>query len=301
MFKNFDEMKDFVKSRRRGRAVIAAAQTTSVLDAAILAYREELADSTLVGDKAAIIALLEELAPELISKFEIIDTGADPLAAVHKSIDLAHEGKADLILKGKTESATIMRAVLDKDHGLRQSEVVSDVLAYEHPDGLRLMSDGGVNLCPNLKEMIAIVQNSVKTAHGMGCELPKVALLSAIEVVNPKMESTVNAAIISKMNQRGQIPGCIVEGPLAFDGAVDMEAAKLKGLTNSGVGGQADIIIVPNIEASNLYGKIVSLYCGYRVAHFVVGTKVPILIPSRADDGENKMLCMAMALACMVR
>ncbi|MGI6197765.1 MAG: phosphate acyltransferase [Candidatus Cloacimonadaceae bacterium] len=300
MFKNFDEMKDFVKSKRRGRAVIAAAQTASVLDAAVLAYKEELADSILVGDKTAIIALLEEMAPDLISKFEIIDTGADPLAAVYKSVDLAREGKADLILKGKTESATIMRAVLDKDHGLRQSEVVSDVLAYEHPDGLRIMSDGGVNLCPNLKEMIAIVKNSVKTAHDMGCEMPKVALLSAIEVVNPKMESTVNAAIISKMNERGQIPGCIVEGPLAFDGAIDMEAAKLKGLTDSGVGGQADILIVPNIEAGNIYGKMVSLYCGYRVAHFVVGTKVPILIPSRADDGENKMLCMAMALTSIV-
>lgn len=300
MFKNFDEMKHYVKSGRKGRVVIAAAQTASVLDAAVLACKQELADSILVGDKTAIINILEELAPELISKFEIIDTGADLGLAARRAVSLVKEAKADIILKGKTDTAVLLKAVLDKENGLRQSDVISDVLAYEHPDGIRLMSDGGINIAPDLKEMIAIVKNSVQTSHAMGNKMPKVALLSAVEAVNPKMQSTINAAIISKMNQRGQIPSCIVEGPLAFDNAVNLEAAKIKGI-RSEVGGNADILIVPNIEAGNIFGKALTYYCGYRVAHVVMGTMAPILIPSRADDGETKMLCMVMGLASMVR
>lgn len=300
MFKNFEQMKDYVKQGPRGRVVIAAAQTSSVLDAAILACKEDLADSILVGDKAQIIPILEEMAPDLIGKFEIIDTGADLVLAARKSVALVKEGRADIILKGKTDTAVLLKAVLDKETGLRQSEVISDVLAYEHPDGIRLMSDGGINIAPELSEMIAIVKNSVQTAHAMGNKNPKVALLSAVEAVNPKMQSTVNAAIISKMNQRGQIPSCIVEGPLAFDNAVSLEAAKIKGITSE-VGGSADILIVPNIEAGNIFGKALTYYCGYRVAHVVMGTKAPILIPSRADDGETKMLCMVMGLASMTR
>ncbi|HNX38230.1 MAG TPA: phosphate acyltransferase, partial [Candidatus Cloacimonadota bacterium] len=252
----------------------------------------------LVGDEPAILNLLEKLAPEYRDSFEIIDTGADLSLAATTSVKLIHEGRGDLILKGKTETALLLRAVLDKENGLRVSEVISDVLAYEHPDGLVLMSDGGINLAPELADKVAIIKNAVQVAHGMGEPNPKVALLSFIETVNPKAQSTVDAALISKMSERGQIPGCEIDGPLAFDLAIDPEAVRIKGI-KSKVAGHADIVIVPNIEAGNLYGKIVSLYCGFRVAHFVVGTKVPILIPSRADTGENKMLCMAMALSCM--
>jgi phosphate butyryltransferase len=187
---------------------------------------------------------------------------------------------------------------LDKEKGLRESDVISDVLAYEHPDGLKLLSDGGVNLYPDLKEKIAIVKNAVQVAHSLGSPLPKVAILTAVETVNPKMQSTIDAALISRMNARKQITGCVIEGPLAFDNAVDAAAAKIKGI-ESPVAGQADVFIVPNIEAGNIFGKMLGYYCGWRVAHVVVGTKAPILIPSRADRGELKMLCMAMALACM--
>lgn len=298
MYKDFNEMMDSVKKRRKGTVVIAAAQTDSVLDAAILAKQENLADSLLVGDKQAILALLEKMAPEYVNSFEIVDTGADLAKAATVSVQLIREGRGDLILKGKTDTALLLRAVLDKEKGLRVSEVISDVLAYEHPDGLKLMSDGGINIAPELSEKIAIIRNAVEVAHGLGEPNPKVALLSFIETVNPKAQSTIDAALIAKMNDRKQIPGCVIDGPLAFDLAIDPESVRIKGI-QSPVAGDADIIIVPNIECGNLYGKLVSLYCGYRVAHFVVGTKVPILIPSRADTGENKMLCMAMALSCM--
>jgi len=298
MIKNFDELLNQVKQARRGTVVIAAAHTESVLDAAILAKQEGLAESLLVGDKSAIIKLLEQLAPQLKDSFEIIDTGQDLVKAARTAVAAVREGRANLILKGKTDTSILLKAVLDKETGLRNSDVISDVLAYEHPDGIRLMTDGGINILPELNDKIAIIKNAVSVAHALGSEQPKVALISAIEAVNPKMPSTMDAALIAKMNERGQIPGCIVEGPLAFDNAVDANAAKLKGIS-SPVGGAADIFVVPNIEAGNIFGKMLTYYCKYRVAHVVMGTRAPILIPSRADDGQTKMLCMALGLATM--
>lgn len=298
MYKDFNEMMDAVKQKKKGTAIIAAAQTESALDAAILAKQVGLAESILVGDKEAIEALLLKLAPEYINGFEIIDVGPDLVKAAKTAVQLVHEQRGDLILKGKTDTSVLLKAVLDKENGLRTSEVISDVLAYEHPEGIKLMSDGGINLLPGLNEKVAIVRNAVQVAHALGNPLPKVALLTAVETVNPKLQSSVDAAIIAKMCERGQLGKCIVEGPLAFDNAVDTEAARIKNIT-SPVGGQADVLIVPNIEAGNIYGKLMTYYCNFRVAHVVMGTKVPILIPSRADTGEIKMLCMAMGLACM--
>lgn len=287
-----------VKQNKKGTAIIAAAQTESALDAAILAKQENLAESILVGDKGAIEALLMKLAPEYIDSFEIIDVGPDLVKAAKTAVQLVHEKRGDLILKGKTDTSVLLKAVLDKENGLRISEVISDVLAYEHPEGIKLMSDGGINLLPGLSEKVAIVRNAVQVAHALGNPLPKVAMLTAVETVNPKLQSSVDAAIIAKMCERGQLGSCIVEGPLAFDNAVDQEAARIKNIS-SPVGGKADVLIVPNIEAGNIYGKLMTYYCNFRVAHVVMGTKVPILIPSRADTGEIKMLCMAMGLACM--
>lgn len=300
MFKNLDEMKAHVQGKINATVVIAGAHTESVLDAAILAKQEGLADSLLVGNKQQILALLEKMSPEHKQSFEIADTGDDLVKAAQLSVQLVNEGKADIILKGKSDSGMVMRAALDKENGLRLGDVISDVLAYEHPSGVKLMSDGGVNLAPDLNEKIAIVKNAVKVAHAFGSPTPRVAMLTAVEIVNPKMQATVDAAIISRMNERGQIPGCIIEGPLAFDNAVDIDAARLKGI-ESPVAGRAEVLIVPNIEAGNIYGKLLTHYCGYRVAHVVVGTKAPILIPSRADRGELKVLCMAMAMTCMQR
>ncbi|PKN78518.1 MAG: phosphate acetyltransferase [Candidatus Cloacimonetes bacterium HGW-Cloacimonetes-1] len=298
MFKDFNAMIDKVKQSPKGTVVIAAAHTESVLDAAILAAKENLANCILVGDAVAIKDLLNKMAPEYISHFEIIDTGKDLKLAAETSVQIVREGRAQIILKGKTDTAVLLKAVLDRDKGLRISDVISDVLAYEHPDGIKLMSDGGINILPELNEKIAIIKNTVQVAHALGNPNPRVAILSAIEAVNPKIQSTIDAAIISKMNQRGQISGCIIEGPLAFDNAVDEVAAQTKGIV-SPVAGKADILIVPSIEAGNIFGKMLTYYCNYRVAHVVMGTRAPILIPSRADDGETKMLCMAMGLACM--
>lgn len=296
--RDFNEMLDIVRTKERKKAIIAAAQTESVLDAAILAYKEGIADSILVGNAALIKEMLLSMAPDLVDKFEIIDCGNDLVKAAQISVELAITGRGHIILKGKTDTAVLLKAVLDKEKGLRVSDVISDVLAYEHPEGIKLMSDGGINILPELNEKIAIIRNAVQVAHALGNPNPRVALLSAVEAVNPKMPSTIDASLIAIMNQRGQISGCQIEGPLAFDNAIDTDAAKIKGIL-SPVAGNADILIVPNIESGNIFGKTLTYYCHYRVAHVVMGTKVPILIPSRADDGETKMLCMAMGLICM--
>ncbi len=295
MIRNFDEMLAKARELSGKRVLVAGAQTPSAIEASILAKEEGFAESTLIGDKEAIQTIIKEKFPKYIDAFEIIDTGADLKKACAETVRLAKEGKGDIILKGKADSALILKAALDKENGVRISEVISDVFAYEHPERVILMTDGGINLLPELKEKVAIINNAVKVAHAFECPNPKVALLAAVEKVNPKMPCTVDAAIISKMNARGQIKGCVVDGPLAFDNAIDEEAARIKGI-ESEVAGKADILIVPNIEAGNIFGKLLTYYCNYRIAHIVMGTKVPILIPSRADTGETKMLCIAMAV-----
>jgi len=298
MFKNFAELLSYVKQKRKGTAIIAGAQIESAIEAGVMAKKEGLCESILVGDKPEIIRLIQQKAPDLVNAFEIIDTGSDLRKAAETAVALAKEEKGDLILKGKMESSVILKAALDKEKGLKVSEVISDVFVYEHPEGLKIQTDGGINILPELNEKIAIVKNAVQVAHALGNPKPKVAMICAIETVNPKMPATIDAALIAKMNERGQIPGCIIEGPLAFDNAVDKEAARIKGLTSE-VAGAADILVFPNIETGNVHGKMLTYYCHYKIAHVTIGTKVPILIPSRADSGETKMLCMALALATM--
>ncbi|MBN2828856.1 MAG: bifunctional enoyl-CoA hydratase/phosphate acetyltransferase [Candidatus Cloacimonetes bacterium] len=295
MIRNFDEMLIRVKQLSGKKVLIAGAQTGSAIEAAVLAKQEQLADSVLIGDKQSIIEILKKDFPEFVDAFEIVDTGSDLKKACVETVRLAKEGKGDIILKGKADTALLLKAALDKETGVRVSDVISDVLAFEHPERVILMSDGGINLYPDLNEKIAIINNSVKVAHSLGCNNPKVALLAAVEGVNPKMPCTIDASIISKMNSRGQIKGCVIDGPLAFDNAINEEAALIKGI-KSEVAGHADILIVPNIEAGNIFGKTLTYYCNYRVAHVVMGTKVPILIASRADTGETKMLCIALGI-----
>jgi len=295
MIKNFDELVQKVKDMPNKKVVIAVAHTPSAMGAAIMAKRENLADCVMTGDKAAIEAYLSENAPDLKDAFEIYDTGADFPAGAAKAVALVKEGKGDLILKGKCDTGTLLKAVLNKENGLRTGNTMSDVLAYETPERLILMGDGGFLPLPDIKEKVSIVKNCVAVAHKLDNPMPKVALLTHSEAVNPKVQSTVDAAVIAKMNKRGQIAGCLVDGPLAFDNAISMESAKLKGI-KSDVAGDADVLVVPNIEAGNIFGKCLTYYCKYRVAHVVMGAKVPILIASRADDAETKFLSMAMGI-----
>lgn len=296
MVLTFKEMIASLAGKPTKTVVIAAAHTPSAIEAAILAKKEGYADSLLTGNEAWIRDYLAKNEPTLADAFGIIDTGDDLQAACNAAVKAIHDGQGHLILKGKPDTALLLKAVLDKEKGLRTGDILSDVLAYETPEKLVLMSDGGINRYPTLDEKVSIINNSVKVAHALGNPNPRVALLAAVEVVNPKMPCTLEAALISKMNHRGQIKGCRVDGPLAFDNAVNLEAAKMKGI-ESDVAGDADILIVPNIEAGNIFGKCLTYYCKYRVAHVVMGARVPILIASRADDAETKALSMCLGIA----
>ncbi len=295
MIKNFEQLLAKVKEMKNKTVVIAAAHTSSAIDAAIMAKKENIADSLLVGDKQFINKYLHDNAYEFVNGFTIIDTGEDLDLAAAESVRSIRDGKADILLKGKCSTATLMKAVLDKNKGLRTGENLSDVLVYEHPEKLILLSDGGINLYPDVEEKVSIIKNAVKVGHALDNPKPKVALLAAVEVVNPKMPATVDANIITEIYKKKQIKDCIVEGPLALDGAISKMAAKAKGI-ESEVAGNADVLIVPNIEAGNIFGKALTYYCNYRVAHVVMGAKVPIIIASRVDTAETKMLSMALGV-----
>lgn len=242
-----------------------------------------------------ILKYLEQLAPEMVIDFEIIDTGDDLKLSARESVKAIREGKAEILVKGVCDTATLLKAVLDKDNGLRTGEILSDVMVFEHPEKMILMSDGGINLYPTKDDKVSIIRNTVRVAHGMGCKNPKIALLAAVEKVNEKMPCTIDAAEITEMNRKGEITGCIIDGPLALDLAISEQAAKIKGV-DSPVAGKADVLIVPNIESGNIFGKALTYYCKYRTAHLVMGAEAPILIASRADGAETKMLSMALGV-----
>jgi len=300
MIRNFDEMLEQVKSSTDKTLVIAAAHGKVAIDAAVMALKKNLCRSILVGDKSYIEEYLRDNYPEDISHFEIIDCEDDQVKAAIKSVELVRQGRGDLIMKGICDSATLLRAILDKNNGLRTKNIMSDVLAYETPEKIMMMGDGGFIPLPDINDKISIITNCVRVAHALGNKNPKVALLTHTEKVNLKNQSTVDAAILTKMNRRKQIKGCTVEGPLAFDLAVSPEAAEIKGIKTE-VAGKADILIVPNIESGNIFGKSLTYYARYRVAHVVLGAKVPVLITSRADNAETKMLTIALGvITCCV-
>lgn len=295
MLKSFDELTQKVKNMENKNVVIAAAHTDTALEAALMVKRERLANCILVGEGAYISEYLDTNAPELSEDFQIMDTGKDLVEAAKVSVALIKQGGGDLILKGKCDTGTLLKAVLDKEKGLRTGSIMSDVLVYETSEKLVLMGDGGFIPLPDVKEKISIIKNCVSVAHSLDNPNPKVALLTHSEKVSEKIPSTVDAALIARMNARGQITGCTIDGPLAFDNAVSKHAAELKGII-SDVAGDADILIVPNIEAGNIFGKALTYYCHYRVAHVIMGAQVPILIASRADDAETKMLSIVLGI-----
>lgn len=295
MIKNFQELLGKVRNSENKTVVIATAHSSTAIEAAILSKKENLADCIMTGDKEFIIKYLEENSPDFIDSFEIFDTGNDLQKGANKAVELITAGKGHLILKGICDTATLLKAILDKENGLRTGNTMSDVLAYETPEKVIVMGDGGLIPLPDLKEKISIVKNCVQVAHSLGNPNPKVAMLTHSEIVNDKIPSTIDAALITMMNKRKQIRGCLIEGPLAFDNAVNKKAAELKGI-ESEVAGNADVLVVPNIESGNIFGKALTYYCHYRVAHVVMGAKVPILIASRADDAETKFLSMALGI-----
>ncbi|MCP2519511.1 bifunctional enoyl-CoA hydratase/phosphate acetyltransferase [Candidatus Aminicenantes bacterium AC-708-M15] len=297
MLKTFDEIRDHALSFEKKRVVIPMAEDETSIRTAIYAFEKGFAESILIGREEKIRETFEKVNFSH-DNFEIMNVET-PEEASFKAVSLAREGKADIILKGYMHTHLLLKAVLNSEHGLRTGRLLSDVLIAEDPASnykrIVGMSDGGINVLPNLEQKKQIIENAVKVFHLLGYSKPKVALLAAVEVVNEAMPATIDAAELTRMNREGEIKDCIVHGPLALDLAVSKEAAKKKKI-ESEVAGEADILIVPNIEAGNILGKAFTYYTHSKVGHVIVGAKIPILIPSRNESENDKLNSIALSI-----
>lgn len=284
------------RQRAPRRMAIAAAGDLPVLQAAVAAYREGIAQPILCGNRQQITAVARQNDLD-IAPFELIETGSD-LEAVAMAVSLVRDGRADLLMKGLVQTADLLRGVLHKETGLPNSGTLSHVAAIDCAPLNRtlLLTDCAVCTYPDLKTKVQIVRNAVAVAHGLGLECPIVAPLAAVEVVNPAMPATLDAAALAQMNCRGQLEGCIVDGPLALDVAISPEAAAHKGLRSQGAG-QADILLFHNIEAGNSTYKALTVVAGCLVGGVVMGAAAPIVLTSRADSPESKLFSIALACA----
>lgn len=294
MIKSFDDVLKKVKANGMKKVAVAVAQDEPVLEAIRDAKKMGIAEAILVGDKEKI----EECAKTVginMDDFEIIDEPNNALAA-KKAVELVSSGKADMVMKGLVDTATFLRAVLDKEKGLRTGKVLSHVAVFDIPalNRIILLTDAAMNIAPDLMTKKQILENAVGIAKGIGMETPKAACIAAVEVVNPDMQPTLDAAALSKMNDRGQIKGCIVDGPFAIDNALSMEAAKHKGI-NSPVAGNADIILVPNIETGNVMYKTLTYTSNAKNGGILAGAAAPVILTSRADSHESKLYSIALA------
>ena len=249
---------------------------------------------TLIGDEPRIKALAAEIGVD-ISSYPIIHAETVSQAA-EIGVSLCRSGKSQVLMKGSLHTDDLMRAALKSDTGLRTSRRVSHVFVMDTPayDRTLLIADAAINIEPDLEDKVHIVQNTIDLAHVLGIPEPKVAILSAVETVNPKIKSTLDAAALCKMADRGQIKGGILDGPLAFDTAVSAKAAKIKGLV-SPVAGQADILIVPDLVSGNTLAKQLEYLGGAELAAIIVGARVPIILTSRADSAETRLASCAVA------
>ena len=294
MSKNFDDLLSRVKESKRKKVSVAVAQDEPVLEAIKAAKEQGIADAILVGDKNKIKEIADSIGMD-ITQFEVIHEPDVKKAALF-AIQLVSSGRADMVMKGLVDTATFLRSVLNKEVGLRTGKVMSHVSVFEIEgfDRLIFLTDAAFNTYPDLKAKVQIVQNSVSVAHACGIECPKVAPVCAVEVVNPDMPATIDASLLSKMNDRGQIKGCVVDGPLALDNALSEEAAHHKGITGP-VAGKADVIMLPNIETANVMYKTLTYTSKSRNGGILVGTSAPVILTSRADSFETKVNSIALA------
>lgn len=294
MLRNFAEV--LAKATCRMTVSVAVAQDKDVLQAIKAAHDVGLAEAILIGDEAAIRLLMAEVGlPADMSVVHEPDIGKAAL----KAVALVKEGKAHILMKGLVNSSDFLRAVLDGSVGLRTGRLLSHFSAYEIPGEEKLVfhTDGGMNIAPTLEEKKDILVNALLALHALGIEKPNVAVLTANEVVNPKMPATVDAKALAEMADRGELPAAVVEGPIAMDVAVNPEAAKHKGL-KSAVAGQVDLFLMPNIETGNALGKAMIYYARAKMAGVVLGATHPVVMTSRAETAEGKL--NSIALACLM-
>jgi len=277
------------------KVVVAAAANAELLVAVREAQSSGMARCILVDDRQKLTRLAEANQIDL-SEMTLLDI-PDHEEAARAVMNMAHTGEVDVVMKGTLETATFMRAALDRDTGLRVGRLLTHVAVFEIPgfNRLLLITDAGIVVAPDIYQKIVIVQNAIDVAHKLGLEQPKVAILAAAELVDPKIPSTVDAANLSKMAERGQIRGGIVDGPLALDNAISEASIVIKGI-NSPIAGQADILIVPSVEAGNLLAKAITYFGHGEMAGVVVGGCAPLVVTSRSDSHTTKLVSIALGV-----
>lgn len=296
VLRNFDEMVEKVKGfPTRKTVALVAAEDEHALEAVLDAEKEGIVRPILVGDEVKIREILAKL--NASDDYEIVNE-PDCNKAAYKAVELVRNNKADFLMKGKIETAGILKAVVDKENGLGQGRLMSHIAINEVPSYHKLIvvTDGGMVLYPTLEQKKEIINNAVEILLKLGYERPKVGVLAAIEKVNPKMPESVDAGQLKEMNLNGEIENCIVEGPISFDLAFYKEAAEIKGY-KSEVAGDVDVFVVPNITTGNVLGKSLIYAANGKMAGLIVGAKVPIVLTSRGSSAEEKFLSLVLAAA----
>jgi phosphate butyryltransferase len=293
--RTFAELLEAAKNKGPKTVAVAAGHQAEVMLASLDAEVAGLAEVILVGDGTKIHEIADTEGFD-ISRMEVVHA-PQPGEAAWNVMKLVSEGKADIAMKGKVETSDFLRAALSKELALRTGRLFTHVAAFEIPefDRLIFISDAGVVVAPNLEQKVEIVQNAIYVAHALDIGLPRVAVLAATEVVNPKIPTTLDAANLSKMADRGQIKGGLVDGPLALDNAISPESARIKGI-KSEVAGYADILIAPDIEAGNVLAKAITYFAQGKMAGVVVGARCPLILPSRSDTREAKLVSLALGV-----
>jgi len=294
--KNLDVLMKLVEKHPVRKVAVAVAQDASVIEAVQEARERNIAESVLVGDEQEIHEAAESLGTSL-DGVPIVHE-ADPLKAAAAAVRRVSSGEADILMKGYLHTDDFLRSLLNKEYGLRAGSIMSHVFVAEirELDKLVFITDGAMNIAPTLEQKSAILLNAVHLANMFGVMKPKVAMLAAVELVNPAMPATIDASSLAKMADRGQyVPACIVDGPFGLDNAVSGAAARHKKIGGP-VAGQADILLVPNIEAGNMLAKSLVYFGNHRLVGLLVGAKAPVVLTSRADTAESKVLSIAAAV-----
>lgn len=295
-FASFEELTAYIRAQKvPGRLAVAAAADQHTLEAVLHAQDDGIAQPLLVGDAARIRAIYEALGRDQPAPETLFDV-PDPAAACARAVSLIRAGQASFLMKGAVDTKVYLGAVVNRETGLGTGRLMSHFSILQVPGYHKLLVpvDGGMVPYPTLEQKKAIILNSVDVLHRVGYAQPKVGVLACVEKVNPKMPETVEAAQLAEMNARGEIPGCIVAGPISYDCAVSGRIAAEKGYVNP-VAGDADILLAPNIHAGNILGKALTVSCGARMAGFIVGTCCPVVMTSRGASAEEKYLSIVLA------
>lgn len=296
VLKHLTELRQLLVDKPTRRLVLAAAQDHNSLSSALMAARDGFIEPILVGDREAIQKIAAQNNMDIAGLRVVHEP--DTEMAVEIAVRMVRSNQADILMKGKVGTSSLLKGVLNKEWGLRSGTLLSHFAIFEVAAYHKLIAvtDVAMNIAPNLQDKIAIVNNSVACLNRLGVEMPKVAVLGAVEMVSENMQATLDAALLSKMNQRDQIRNCIIDGPLAFDNAISLESAVHKGI-RSDVAGDTDLLIMPDIEVGNVLYKSLVFFAHAGVAAVILGATAPIVLTSRSDSDQAKYFSILLAAA----